>query len=135
MKRIARGFTLVEIMITVAIIGILTAVALPAYRSHVTKARLVDAFSGLASVPSAGTTFWDRKYTFDKFDRLPADTKNFTFKIDEATVNSLKVTATGIDQAAGFNYSIDQSGNRSSKTSWGNSDTCWVDTKEGKCTQ
>lgn len=135
MKRIARGFTLVEIMITVAIIGILTAVALPAYRSHVTKARLVDAFSGLTSVPSAGTDIWPKKYTYADFDRLPADTKNFTFKIDEATVHSLKVTATGKDQAAGFSYSIDQSGNRSSTTTWGNSTTCWVDTKEGKCTQ
>lgn len=135
MKRIARGFTLVEIMITVAIIGILTAIALPSYRSHVTKSRLVDAFSGLSMVPSQGTDFWPRKNTFENFDRLPANTKNFTFKIDEATVHSLKVTATGIDQAAGFNYSIDQSGNRSSTTTWGSSTTCWVDTKEGKCTQ
>ena len=45
-----QGFTLIELMITVAIIGILTAIALPAYSDYVLRARLVEAAANLSSI-------------------------------------------------------------------------------------
>ncbi|MCA3235771.1 MAG: prepilin-type N-terminal cleavage/methylation domain-containing protein, partial [Cupriavidus sp.] len=44
----ARGFTLIELMITVMIIGILSAIAIPQYQQYVTKARRAEAKAGLA---------------------------------------------------------------------------------------
>ncbi len=53
MRHIQKGFTLIELMIVVAIIGILAAVAIPAYQDYIVKAKLSKAVSTLDPVKTA----------------------------------------------------------------------------------
>jgi type IV pilus assembly protein PilA len=53
MKSIQKGFTLIELMIVVAIIGILAAIALPAYQDYTVRAKVSEGMIALSSVKSA----------------------------------------------------------------------------------
>lgn len=52
MKRIQQGFTLIELMIVVAIIGILAAIALPAYQDYTVRAKVSEGVIGASSAKS-----------------------------------------------------------------------------------
>jgi type IV pilus assembly protein PilE len=138
MGRAARGFTLVEMMVTVALVGILTAVALPSYRDYVTRGRLTEAFAALAGVQPAAEQYWSNGRTYAGFDRMPPNSTNFTYTLSDAGVSAYTVTATGSGAASGFTYTVNQSGTRSTSaapTGWGTSTSCWVDHKGGACSQ
>lgn len=138
MNRLQRGFTLIEIMVAIAIIGILSAIAVPMYSDYIIRARLTEAFTGLASVPAQAEQYWSNNRSFEDFDRLPADTGNFTYALSNDTATTFTVTATGVGKVDGFVFTINQGGARATTAvpeGWTLNGSCWVDRKDGSCTQ
>jgi type IV pilus assembly protein PilE len=138
MKRAAKGFTLIEIMVSLAIVGILTAVALPAYSDYVLRARLTEAFSGLSGIQPSAEQLWSNTRSFATVATLltPLNTATFTYTASNAGTSSYTVTATGAAQAAGFVFTIDQTGKRATTavpSGWTANASCWVDKRGGLC--
>ncbi len=71
MKRVQQGFTLIELMIVVAIIGILAAVALPAYQDYTVRARVSEVILAASSCRTAVTDTISNSPTADVSGILP----------------------------------------------------------------
>ncbi len=58
-KKIQQGFTLIELMIVIAIIGILAAIAIPAYQNYTIRAQVSEGFSLADGVKTSVAEFWN----------------------------------------------------------------------------
>ena len=140
------GFTLIELMIAVAIIGILAAVAIPQYKDYILRGAITDATTGLAAVRADMERYFQDNRTYASVSGLTspclvspsAQFNNFKVScLATPTATSYTLTAQGNTgtNVASFTYTINESGTKTSTSSAFTGWTCspgWA-LKKGSC--
>jgi type IV pilus assembly protein PilE len=141
-----KGFTLIELMITVAIIGILSAIAIPMYSDYLTRSKISDATSSLASKRMQMEQFFQDNRTYVNAPACTSDASSKYFTFDCAgtygvagTDTVFTIEAVGKGSMTGFVYTIDQNNGKATTmisgapSGWTGNAACWVTRKGGGC--
>lgn len=112
-KREKAGFTLIEVMVLVAVLGILAAIGVPNYSRYVTRGHLVEAGNALGEYRVRMDQFYKDNSTYAKAGACahaaPTNLDNFAISCVVATGGqAFLATATGVGSTAGFVYTINQ---------------------------
>ena len=116
--RQSQGFTLMELLIVVAIIGILAAVSIPAYNTYIIRTKITEATSALSDGRVKLEQFFQDNRTYAGAP-APSNTTYFDYAVNgaggvgAATTTAYTITATGKDSMAGFAYTINEANVRS----------------------
>lgn len=133
--RRSRGFTLIELMVTVAVVAILAAVAMPSYSAYVKRSKVPAAFDALSSLATRMEQRYQDSGSYACPNPLPTPA-NFTVTCSVSGTNNqnFTATATGAGALAGYTYTINQAGLRATTAHpKGTNSTCWTSKGGTQC--
>ncbi len=131
------GFTLIELLIAVVIIGILAAIAIPAYVDHIARGKIAQGVEALAEAKVRMEQVFNSQRTYKPGGNCPDMAPYFTetpFTVAHSpactdTTFSLRITGDSAKGMSGYWYSINEGGEKASATPTGSGTTCWLMSK------
>jgi type IV pilus assembly protein PilA len=126
MKRLQQGFTLIELMIVVAIVGILAAIALPAYQDYVVRSKMSEAVAAIAACKTSVQEYastkagWPGSVTASGCSTT-ASQYVASLDVDSSGMITVKSTLTG---AGDCNLFLTPQGSATAITGWSGSTDC-----------
>lgn len=138
------GFTMIELMTTLTVIAVLTALVLPAYVYYLQRARIPEATGALAAKQVAQEQLFQDSRSYFAPGTSACSTSgmtgsryfSFTFSACSATSYVLAASGNAGTNMAGFTFTIDHHGNRATTAvpnGWSAASNCWVTAKGGRC--
>jgi prepilin-type N-terminal cleavage/methylation domain-containing protein len=146
-RRRSKGFTLIELMIVVAIVAILTTIAYPNYRDYVIRGQLVDGTTALAALRADMERYYQDNRTYITSAAFPSPCApapitagKFTITCPTTTLTSFTLQAQGTaGDLSGFKFTVDQANTQQTFVtsppaphSFQGCPTAWI-TKTGGC--
>jgi type IV pilus assembly protein PilE len=136
-----KGFSLIELMVVVAIIAILSKIALPAYGEYITRGKFPEATANLVGKQLSIEQYYLDNRTYVGAPGCASDTAsstNFSFACSASDASSYQLDATGKNSMVGFAFTIDQSNAKTTSavaTGWSmpSPNNCWISKKGGAC--
>jgi len=130
----ARGFSLIELMVVVAIAAILASLAMPSYRDYVRRGAMAEVIAELGSGRVVAEQYFLDNRTYVGMP-CPAGTRDFAIVCNNPaapTATAYRITATGSGNMAGFVLTINEANLRTTAGPWGTGN-CWIRRKGDTC--
>lgn len=110
-----RGFTLIELMIAVAVVAILAAVALPSYSEYIKRSRVPVGLDAMSAYAIRMEQYYQDNAGYGSAAcalAVPSGVDNFSFSCVLTGTTQYTLSATGSGRLSGYGYSIDHAGTR-----------------------
>lgn len=130
------GFTLIELMVVLAVVGILAFITVPAYERSVTSSRLLSAEEALTAAAIEFGQYQEDHMTYLGGCPTTAYVPDVVFSCPLLTATTYQVVATGSGPLAGFKLAMDQAGDKATTAAppgWNTNPTCWIKDPQGDC--
>lgn len=131
-----KGFTLLELMIVIAIIGIIASIAIPSYTDYIKKGRVTEATSNLADIRIKMEQYFqdNRTYAGSEAGAGPCagiSGQFFNISCGTPTATAYTVTASGTGEMSAFEFTVNQDNAKTSKYDGVSAAGCWAISKSG----
>lgn len=136
-----KGFSLIELMVVVAVLGILSAISFPAYTDYILRTQITEGTSALSGLQVKMEQYYQDNRTYigacsdDSIAPIPKNLKYFNIYCEiTSSGDGFLLTASGKDGK--FIFQVDEANNMATQSvpiNWVNTSDCWVGKKNGEC--
>jgi type IV pilus assembly protein PilE len=147
------GFTLLELLMVVAVVAVLASISIPAYNDYIVRGKLAEGMSGLSDGRVKMEQYFQDNRTYAAASAAangcpsatipvpltPPPNSTFTYACSNLTATTYTLTATGTGRVLGFVYTIDQTNTKrttAAPSGWAAATmptSCWIAKKSGIC--